>query len=547
MVSGKDSYAVNATVDSTKNTWKALLHPAEAGGDYTIIATSGGKYITLERVTFGDVWYCAGQSNMALQISHTFGRWSTVESIKAGKYSNIRIHGIAGNMNPNLPWTNMSTIAANNESLLSYSSTCWYFGQSLTDELGADAPPIGLIHTAFGGSRIEQWLDNKTLDTCGGVSRGDSDQSWHEARVLPYIDTVLKGWVWHQGENDMHDYFGNSALHTGYGCNLVNLVKTWRELWSASSGTTDPLAPFGVATIANSGTEGGKSIGAMHWAQTANYGVLPNPAMPNTFLAQTFDLNDPFGNITCYKADCCDPTVYPIVDNTSNPKCHSCFGKGSYCDLIRQANFYMGPIHPRDKLQSGQRIAKAASVIAYNKPGPYTGPTISGCSASDGKITVHFNATLLGSDAVVVKDYSKTMKSAMQVLTNSSLFCMQTDDDGTCRDDGAGHSKSWKGKFDDDSTWQEVDIVSASATSLTVDLTKSGGIAFAIRYGWDGECCSKDHGKDGAQCPPASCPVMSKVSGHPANPFVAKIVNGKCSCLAPQVCDEIGDEQHIVI
>ena len=60
----------------------------------------------------------------------------------------------------------------------------------------------------------------------------------------------------------------------------------------------DSLAPFGVATIANSGTEGGNSVGAMHWAQTANYGVLPNPAMPNTFLGQTFDLDDPFGNIT---------------------------------------------------------------------------------------------------------------------------------------------------------------------------------------------------------------------------------------------------------
>merc|ERR1712124_128069 len=113
-------------------------------------------------------------------------------------------------------------------------------------------------------------------------------------------------------------------------------------------------------------------------------------------------------------------------------------------------------------LPSGKRIAKAASVIAYNKPGPYTGPTISGCSATDGKITVHFNSTILGSDEVVVKDYSKTMKSAMQVLTNSSLFCMQTSKDG-CLDDGTGHPTPYTGKFDDSSTWQEVDIISASA------------------------------------------------------------------------------------
>jgi len=322
---------------------------------------------------------------------------------------------------------------------------------------------------------------------------------------------------------------------------LVNLVKTWRELWSAAAGTTDPLAPFGIATIANSGTEGGRSVGAMHWAQTANYGVLPNPVMPNTFLAQTFDLNDPFSNITCYHSGCCNPPA--CIDNTSIPACHSCFGEGQYCDLIRQANFYMGPIHPRDKTPSGKRLAKAASVIAYNKPGPYTGPTISGCSVSGTKITVHFNATILGSDEVIVQDYSKTLKSGMQVLTNSSMFCMQLGGPG-CRDDGTGHSVD--GKFDD-KTWQEVDIVSASATSLTVDLTQSSGVAFAIRYGWDGDCCSQDHGKDGSQCPPASCPVMSKTTGHPANPFVAKIVNGKCECLAPQVCDEGGNEQVVVL
>ena len=44
--------------------------------------------------------------------------------------------------------------------------SCYYFGQSLTDELGPDAPPIGLIHTAWGGSMIEQWLPAETVDSC---------------------------------------------------------------------------------------------------------------------------------------------------------------------------------------------------------------------------------------------------------------------------------------------------------------------------------------------------------------------------------------------
>ena len=35
-------------------------------------------------------------------------------------------------------------------------------------------------------------------------------------------------------------------------------------------------------------------MGGMRWSQTANYGVLPNPRMPNSFLAQVYDLGDPW-------------------------------------------------------------------------------------------------------------------------------------------------------------------------------------------------------------------------------------------------------------
>ena len=138
----------------------------------------------------------------------------------------------------------------------------------------------------------------------------------------------------------MHGYFGNSALGTGYSCLMPALIASWRTLWAATpgapaprhiqrsraatvvhtadaaccsrlsslcasvcpfpspfpsvtahyargtSGTTDPVAPFGLVTLAPSGSEGGNDIGTMRWAQTAGYGVVPNPAMPNTFLAQ---------------------------------------------------------------------------------------------------------------------------------------------------------------------------------------------------------------------------------------------------------------------
>lgn len=79
---------------------------------------------------------------------------------------------------------------------MQFSSTCYYFGESLTDALGADAPPIGLIHTAWGGSMIEQWLDNASIATCGNVSKSPANQMFHDQLVLPYVDTTIKGFVW---------------------------------------------------------------------------------------------------------------------------------------------------------------------------------------------------------------------------------------------------------------------------------------------------------------------------------------------------------------
>ena len=66
--------------------WKVLLRPNKAGGAFTITATSGALTAAISHVTFGDVWYCSGQSNMALPLVHTISRNNSRAAILAGKY-----------------------------------------------------------------------------------------------------------------------------------------------------------------------------------------------------------------------------------------------------------------------------------------------------------------------------------------------------------------------------------------------------------------------------------------------------------------------------
>jgi hypothetical protein len=52
------------TVSSPTPTWKAFLKPTVAGGSYTVTAKGKAGTAVLEKVTYGDVYFCSGQSNM---------------------------------------------------------------------------------------------------------------------------------------------------------------------------------------------------------------------------------------------------------------------------------------------------------------------------------------------------------------------------------------------------------------------------------------------------------------------------------------------------
>ncbi len=145
---------------------------------------------------------------MALPMAHTFSHNISATAILGGKYNNIRLKQISSNMNPQFPWITLHDAVAtrlvaehgkiNSSYLNLFSATCYYFGESLTEELGADAPPIGLIHTAFGGSMIEQWLTEETVHSCQNASNYSavSGGEWWQTRVLPFSKMTLKGWTW---------------------------------------------------------------------------------------------------------------------------------------------------------------------------------------------------------------------------------------------------------------------------------------------------------------------------------------------------------------
>ena len=250
---------------------------------------------------------------------------------------------------------------------------------------------------------------------------------------------------------------------------MAALVSEWRNLWSTTPGTTANSAPFGIVTLASSGSEGasGLAMGAMRQAQTGGFGALPppppsrsdqgitaressSPLSVNTFLAQAYDLDDQWSG----DRGPCVATGW----NASSPHHVCCDNHGfhpnkSTCPVTWQARCanmcaanagtsqYMGGIHPRSKVYVGRRLATAALNTVYNGDASYTGPTIAGCKLSSSSLTIHFNQKMLRGDKIVLQKFGAPIftpyyhghgnpgwhgGSQLYVQTKASSFCVET-------------------------------------------------------------------------------------------------------------------------
>ena len=199
---------------------------------------------------------------------------------------------------------------------------------------------------------------------------------------------------------------------------LREMVASWRAIFSATPGTTDPLAPFGIATLPYWEAEGSpQNMGVHYMAHLANHGVLPNDDLPNTFMASGYDIGDPWESQHCDSWKCCVPPWEPL---------------GGQCwedhrgEWDNRTPYFMGGIHARTKLEMGWRFAHGAFYGAGygNASSPAIGPVIAGCAlaADRSTLTIAFNASLLrGLPVVVNPNFGKLPAADGNLTTETSL------------------------------------------------------------------------------------------------------------------------------
>lgn len=147
------------TNTSTNGQWSVMLKKSKAGGPYSMQISSPDEQIELNDVLVGDVWFCAGQSNMV----HYLGRHSEryAAEIKAANYPEIRQFLTPSNpvfQGPENDLPRGEWKQATPENVLAFSVVGYFFAKNLYDQYQV---PIGFINSSYGGTPIEAWISEE--------------------------------------------------------------------------------------------------------------------------------------------------------------------------------------------------------------------------------------------------------------------------------------------------------------------------------------------------------------------------------------------------
>ncbi len=140
--------------------WMIWLPPLKAGGPDIMEITASNK-IVLRDILVGDVWVCAGQSNMVHYMQLHQERYA--EEIALADYLEIRqflvststdLEGPADDLKPGY-WK-----GANPEDVKRFSVVAYFFALHIYEKYRI---PIGLINASVGGTPIEAWTSEQGL------------------------------------------------------------------------------------------------------------------------------------------------------------------------------------------------------------------------------------------------------------------------------------------------------------------------------------------------------------------------------------------------
>jgi sialate O-acetylesterase len=221
---------INVTA-SADGKWETIVTTGDAGGPYSITISSGERTKTINNVLLGEVWICAGQSNMAMPLKGG-NNMPPVEGLAAivaesTAYSDIRMFtvGQKTSLEKQLICSGVWRLAST--SAETFSATGYLYALELRKKLGV---PVGMVHLSWGGSTIQAWTSREVLQLYPEVNlniTGELTQrsptALYNAMFNPVSKYSVKGVIWYQGEENVSQANLYAKLFPAF-------IRNWRNV-----------------------------------------------------------------------------------------------------------------------------------------------------------------------------------------------------------------------------------------------------------------------------------------------------------------------------
>ena len=267
--------------------------PTASYNSYTVTFDDGDQLV-LHDVLIGEVWVCAGQSNMEMPVKG-FGNCPVEgyndEVVNANQYRYVHYVKIPSVMRVEPQWNSEPTQwnAVSPKTVGEASATGYFFAQVINKALDV---PVGLIMANKGGSRVESWFTKENLQKytneptdSAGIVAFKKEWDYHRAMLWgngtfnPILNYTVKGILYYQGCSNVGDP-GDQ-----YSERMKILVEQWRSQFGLGE------IPFYFVEIAPYHYD---NVNADNGARLREQQYKASLIIPNSGLVCTNDLVYPY-------------------------------------------------------------------------------------------------------------------------------------------------------------------------------------------------------------------------------------------------------------
>ncbi|MEQ9454700.1 MAG: sialate O-acetylesterase [Phycisphaeraceae bacterium] len=306
--------AITLTIDNQRATttadaegyWLAHLPKLADPGPHTLRIDAGNDWRVIDDVLIGEVWVCSGQSNMDMRMV----KMDQAE-IDAADHPRIRLFRVERSSSE----TPLDDIKGQWElctprNVRDFSAAAYYMGRELHQTLDQ---PVGLIHTAWGGTGAEVWTRREVLEANpilqpvvrrhdrNWQTYNDALAAWNDnptasqptppedrrtvgglynGMIHPLVPYTIRGFAWYQGES-------NVWRSRQYYTLLSEMIIDWRTQWG------DMILPFGIVQLPNYSDAPRVPSAPGSFEELRESQLRVSQSLPNTGLIVTIDVGNP--------------------------------------------------------------------------------------------------------------------------------------------------------------------------------------------------------------------------------------------------------------